>query len=66
MEIIVPAAGLSTRFPNTKPKYLLEDDSGVMMIMKALLPYLHLNVTIGILEKHVQEYTALNQFFLYD
>ena len=61
MEIIVPAAGLSTRFPNSKPKYLLEDDSGVMMIMKALLPYLHLNVTIGILEKHVQEYDALNE-----
>jgi hypothetical protein len=60
MEIIVPAAGLSTRFPNMKPKYLLEDEQGVMMIMKALLPYLHLNVTIGILEKHIKEYDALN------
>ena len=32
MEIIVPAAGLSTRFPHMKPKYLLRDADGVVMV----------------------------------
>ena len=61
MEIIVPAAGLSTRFPNMKPKYLLRDADGVMMIRKALTPYLMNQITIGILQKHVEEYDALNE-----
>lgn len=60
MEIIVPAAGLSTRFPHMKPKYLLRDADGVMMIRKALSPYLNNNITIGILEQHVEQYDALN------
>jgi CTP:molybdopterin cytidylyltransferase MocA len=61
MEIIVPAAGLSTRFPNMKPKYLLRDSDGVMMIRKAISPYLMNHITIGILQKHVEEYDALNE-----
>ena len=65
MEIIVPAAGLSTRFPNMKPKYLLEDHHGVMMIMKALLPYMTHNVTIGILEQHNKEYDVVNTLAKY-
>lgn len=66
MEIIVPAAGLSTRFPNTKPKYLLFDYSGTMMLKKALMPYLNdskYNITVGILSDHEKKYNA-SEFIL--
>ena len=61
MEIIVPAAGLSTRFPNTKPKYMLYDYDHKMMIQKALEPWIKTdhNITIGILKKHDDEHNAL-------
>lgn len=36
MNIIVPACGLSTRFPKRKLKWLLTDPSGKLMIQKAL------------------------------
>jgi len=58
MEIIVPAAGLSTRFPNMPPKYLLFDSNGDMMLYKAIEPYLEHHVTIGILQEHVEKYNA--------
>lgn len=61
MEIIVPAAGLSTRFPNMKPKYLLRDNKGEMMLKKALKPLLNHRITIGILSKHAEEYNAVNE-----
>ena len=59
MEIIVPAAGLSTRFPNMKPKYLLRDENGEMMLKKALQPYLDYDITIGLLLDHVKNFDAL-------
>lgn len=53
MEIIIPAAGLSTRFPNTKPKYLLYDYTGKIMLYRAIEPFLgKYNITIGILQEH--------------
>lgn len=52
MEIIVPAAGLSSRFPGMKPKYLLYDYSHKLMLQSALEPYLEYNITIGILREH--------------
>lgn len=60
MEIIVPAAGLSSRFPNLKPKYLLEDSKGELMIYNSLKYYLNNknNITIGILREHVEQYNA--------
>lgn len=58
MEIIVPAAGLSTRFPNLPPKYLLTDSNGDMMIRKAIEPYLDHHITIGILQEHDEKYDA--------
>jgi bifunctional N-acetylglucosamine-1-phosphate-uridyltransferase/glucosamine-1-phosphate-acetyltransferase GlmU-like protein len=61
MEIIVPAAGLSTRFPNMKPKYLLRDENGEMMLKKALEPYLDYTITVGLLLEHVEKYDALNE-----
>ena len=58
MEVIVPAAGLSTRFPNMPPKYLLTDSNGNMMLRKAIEPYLNHHVTIGILQEHDEKYNA--------
>ena len=58
MEIIVPAAGASSRFPDMKPKYLLYDYAHKMMIQRALEPYTGHNVTIGILKEHNESYNA--------
>ena len=52
MEIVLPAAGLSTRFPNMKPKYILADYKGKMMFESAIKHYLgKYNITIGILKE---------------
>jgi len=63
MEIIVPAAGLSTRFPDMKPKYLLYDYRGEMMLMNALRKYreLGMKITIGILKEHQDKYAVIEQ-----
>ena len=59
MEIIVPAAGLSTRFPAMKPKYLLYDYNHKLMLHNAIQPYLgKYSITIGILALHNEEYDA--------
>ena len=60
MEIIVPAAGASTRFPDMKPKYLLYDYAHKMMIQRALAPYSQHNITIGILREHDEKYHAVD------
>lgn len=63
MEIIVPAAGLSTRFPGMRPKYTLTDHSGSMMIERAIEQYVGQHrVTIGVLEQHVESYPVLRYF----
>ena len=57
MEIILPAAGLSTRFPNMRPKYTLTDYKGQMMFERAIHYYVgKYNVTIGILREHENKY----------
>jgi hypothetical protein len=57
MEIIIPAAGLSSRFPNMRPKYSLFTYSGELMLKKAIEPFLkNHRITIGILKKHDEEY----------
>lgn len=59
MEVIVPAAGLSTRFPGMRPKYLLFDYTGTMMLERAVAPYLGKHrVTIGILKEHDEAFKA--------
>lgn len=59
MEIIIPCAGLSSRFPNLRPKYLLTDYSGKMMIEGAAKNYINKhNVTITILKEHDVRYNA--------
>lgn len=61
MDIIVPAAGLSTRFPNCKPKYLLFDHNNKMMLYRALESYIGIYpITIGILKEHDDIYSASN------
>jgi hypothetical protein len=53
MDVILPCAGLSTRFPNLRPKYLLTDYSGQLMIENAVKNYLGKDrVTIAILKEH--------------
>lgn len=53
MEVIVPCAGLSTRFPNVRPKYLLTAYDGEMMVQKAVKNYINLySINIVILKQH--------------
>lgn len=60
MEVIVPAAGLSTRFPNVKPKYLHFGYDNKMMLVKAVEPYIGKHdITVVILQEHVEKYNAL-------
>mgnify|MGYP003348843287 CR=1 FL=1 len=63
MEVIVPAAGLSTRFPNMKPKYLLYDYKGEMMLMNALRTFRQkgFRIHIGILKEHEEKYGVIEQ-----
>jgi len=63
MEIIVPAAGLSTRFPNMKPKYLLYDYKGDMMLMNALKTFRQkgFRIHLGILKEHQEKYNVIEQ-----
>lgn len=60
MDIIVPAAGLSTRFPEMKPKYLLYDYKGELMIHNAIRPFLDEHkIHIGILKEHNEKYNVI-------
>ena len=59
MEVIVPAAGLSTRFPNVKPKYLHFGYDNKMMLVKAVEPYRgKYGITVVLLKEHVEKYNA--------
>jgi hypothetical protein len=55
--VIVPAAGLSTRFPNMRPKYTLTDYQGQFMIQRAIerLDWAD-KIYIGILAEHHAAY----------
>lgn len=60
MEIIIPAAGLSTRFPNMRPKYSLTDYSGNLMLKSALMPYIgKYKINIGVLKQHEEEHSII-------
>lgn len=53
MEVIIPCAGASSRFPNMRPKYLLTDYSGKLMIERAAENYIgKYRITIVILKEH--------------
>ena len=60
MEIIVPAAGLSTRFPNMRPKYTLTAYDGDLMIEKSLGAYIgKCNITVGLLKQHEEKHSII-------
>jgi hypothetical protein len=60
MEIIMPAAGLSTRFPNMRPKYTLTDYTGKMMFERSLEPFIGKHhITIGILREHEDKHQII-------
>ena len=66
MEIIVPAAGLSSRFPGMKPKYLLASYDKKIMLQLAIEQYIgkH-NITIGILKDHQDTYNSIKHITAY-
>lgn len=63
MDIIIPAAGFSTRFPNMRPKYLLADYLSRRMIELAALPYLDEHqIHVVILKQHEIKHHVTRQF----
>lgn len=63
MDIIIPCAGLSTRFPNMRPKYLLADYLGRRMIELAARPYINDHqVHAVILGQHENQYGVSAMF----
>jgi hypothetical protein len=57
MQVIVPAAGLSTRFPNMRPKYTLTDFQGRFMIQRAIENLIGAQrIYIGVLAEHHASY----------
>lgn len=59
MEVIIPCAGASSRFPNMRPKYLLTDYAGKLMIENAAVNYIGKHrVTIVILKEHDEKYQS--------
>lgn len=60
VNIIVPAAGLSTRFFGMRPKYLLYDYKNDLMLKNALNFYSNNKIIVGILKEHNDEYDSVN------
>ena len=61
MEVIIPAAGRSTRFPNMRPKYSLVDFSGSLMIENSFKPYLpNSRITIGLNKQNEKKYSIIS------
>lgn len=59
MDIIIPCAGLSTRFANMRPKYLLTDYQGKRMIELVAENYIdHHRLHVVILQEHDQAYQS--------
>jgi hypothetical protein len=60
MDIIIPAAGKSTRYLGVKPKYLLYDYKGRLAISNVIRPYLTKGhtVTVVILKEHDEKFRA--------
>ena len=57
--LVVPSAGRSSRFPGVKPKWMLTQPSGCLMVVDALgaLDLTHVeHVVIGMLKEHVDKY----------
>ena len=59
MAVIIPCAGQSSRYPGTRPKFLLTVADGDCLFEKAAKPYIgQTDVHIAILKEHAQQYDA--------
>lgn len=57
MEVIVPAAGLSSRFPQMRPKFSLTDHKGDLMLKNAICNFIgKYPIHIGILKEHDDQF----------
>lgn len=58
MKVIVPCAGKSSRFPNMRPKWMLNAVNGNLMVYEALkgLNIRNKDIIITILKKHEEQY----------
>jgi NDP-sugar pyrophosphorylase family protein len=62
LTVIFPCAGQSTRFPNLRPKYLLTDYSGKLMIENAAKNFFGKHrIVITILKEHDLKFKALDR-----
>lgn len=62
MNLIIPAAGKSTRFPGLRPKWMLTHPSGNLMVTEAIRGLecsAFDNIFLVILQEHVQKYQCL-------
>jgi dTDP-glucose pyrophosphorylase len=59
MDVIFPCAGLSSRFPGTRPKFLLTDYSGRLMVERSMFG-IGGKKHVVILKDHVDQYDAEN------
>ncbi len=59
MVVIFPCAGQSSRFPGTRPKYLLTDYSGMLMVERASMN-VQSHKHFVILKEHIDKYDAEN------
>lgn len=58
----MPCAGLSTRFPNMRPKYLLSDYSSKLMIESAVKNFIgKYPITIVVLKEHDEKFEAVTK-----
>ena len=63
MAVIIPCAGRSSRYPGTRPKYLLTLYDGSLMFEKAAQPYLeYTDVHFIILKEHEDQYNVTDIF----
>jgi dTDP-glucose pyrophosphorylase len=62
MVIIVPCAGLSSRFPNSLPKYLLSCYDGKMVLENVLADYLgKYKIYVTILKEHEEKFNIIRR-----
>ena len=63
MEVIIPCAGLSTRFPNMRPKYLLADYASRRMIELSAGPYIGKHQVNAVILAQHEESHQVSQVF---
>jgi hypothetical protein len=65
--LIIPIAGKSSRFPNTRPKWLLTHPNGELMLTESLrgldLDFFDV-IYIALLKEHIEKYDCLNGIIL--